>query len=187
MTVRKAGRLFGIFIVFVVCAFFFSLIALLIVKPGAKESPAAHASAVEAEFPEPVPFLSTGNPLALSRAFSMPVPAAFGQTFEGEIRSVPFEGNTAVMVTMRYPSFTISCVQPALASPLLLKPGLTPASVRIDNQDGFSILSMPAMYLKGENAHCFFFSDDSAAYALYTDQADLSMLVSFASLLRWAV
>ena len=187
MTVRKAGRLFGILILFLICAFFFSLIVLLIVKPGAKESPAAQASAVEAEFPDPVPFLSTGNPLALSHAFSQPVPTAFGQAFQGEIRSVPYEGKSAVLVTMEYPSFTLSCVQPALASPLLLKPGLTPASVRIDNQDGFLILSMPAIYLKCENAHCFFFSDDSAAYALYTDQADLSMLVSFASLLRWAV
>ena len=187
MTVRKAGRLFGILIFFLICAVFFSLIALLIVKPGANDSPASHASAVQAEFPEPVPALSIGNALALSHAVSLPVPAVSGQPFQGDIRSVPFEGKTALLVTMRYPSFTLSCVQPALASPLLLRPGLTPASVRIDNQDGFSILSMPAIYLKGETAHCFFFSDDSAAYALYTDQTDLSSLVAFASMLKWAL
>ena len=185
MTFRKWGRLLGVLLLFLVCALFFCLITLLIVKPGAKNSAVTSASAVQAEFPDPVPSLSTGNALALAQAFSHPIPAFQGQAFQGEIRSVAFEGKTALMVTMDYPSFTLTCVQPALASPLLLKSGLTPASVRIDDQDGFSILSMPAIYLKGENAHCFCFSDDSAAYALYTDRTDLSSLVTFASSLRW--
>ena len=185
MTFRKWGKWIGSLLLFAVCALFFSLIALLIVKPGAKTSPASAASAVQAEFPDPVPSLSTGNARALSQLFSLPLPAAPGQTFEGEIRSVPYEGNTALLVTMEYPAFTVSCVQPALASPLLLSPGLTPASVRIDDRDGFSILSMPSIYLKGENRHCFCFSDDSAAYAVYTDRTDLSNLVAFASALRW--
>ena len=154
-------------------------------KPGAKNAPSAAASAVQPEFPDPVPPLSTGNALALSHAFSLPLPSFAGQPVEGEIRSVPFEGKTALLVTMNYPSFTLSCVQPALASSLLLKPGLTPTSIRIDNQDGFLILSMPAVYLKGKNAHCFYFSDDTAAYTLYTAQEDLTSLVSFASGLRW--
>ena len=185
MSFRKCGRLAGALILFLICALFFTLIALLISKPGAKNSAVSASAAVQAEFPEPVPSLVTGNALALAHAFSHPVPASSSQAFQGEIRSVPFEGKTALMVTMDYPFCTLTCVQPALASPLLLKNGLTPASVRIDDRDGFSILSMPAIYLKGENAHCFCFSDDSAAYALYTDRTDLSSLVNFASGLRW--
>ena len=185
MTFRKWGKWVGSLLLFVICALFFSLITLLIVKPGAKTSPASAASAVQAEFPDPVPSLSTGNAGALSHLFSLPLPVVPGQAFEGEIRSVSFEGKTALLVTMDYPDFTVSCVQPALASPLLLSPGLTPASVRIDDHDGFSILSMRSIYLKGENKHCFCFSDDSAAYAVTTDRTDLSSLVAFASGLRW--
>ena len=183
MILKKGGKLLGILILFVLTAAFVILISLLIVKPGTKDAPAA--AAVQADFPDPVSPLSTGNAQALARAFSHPLPALPSQSFQGEIRSVPFEGKNALMVTLQYPAFTLTCVQPALAAPLLLKEGLTPTSVRIDNTDGFSVLSMPAIYLKSDTAHCFYFSDESAAYALYTDQTDLSTLVYFASALRW--
>lgn len=184
MILKKGGRLLGALILFFLCAAFFCLIALLIVKPGAKDSPVS-APSVQAEFPDPVPPLVSGNAQALSRAFSHPLPFFSGYSFEGEVRTVPFEGNSALMATLSYPSFTVVCVQPALAAPLLLRDSLTPASVTVDNQSGFSILSMPAVYMKGGHTHYFFFSDDSAAYAVYTDQADLSSLVTFASSLRW--
>ena len=183
MIIKKGGKLLGILILFSLTSVFICLIALLIVKPGSKTAPAA--ALVQADFPDPVSPLSTGNAQALARAFSHPLPSLPNQSFQGEIRSVPFEGKTALMVTLRYPAFTLTCVQPALAAPLLLEDGLTPTSVRIDNQDGFSVLSMPAMYLKSNTAHCFYFSDESAAYTLYTDQTDLSTLVYFASALRW--
>ncbi len=184
MKLKKTGKLIGALLLFSLCAFFFCLITLLIVKPGSKNAPAS-APSVQAEFPDPVSPLSSGNAQALSRAFSHPLPVYPDHPFDGNIRSVPFEGKNALLATLVYPSFTISCVQPAPAAPLLLRDRLAPASVRIDNQDGFSILSMPAIYMKGENAHCFFFSDESAAYTLYTDQTDLSSLVTFASRLRW--
>ena len=183
MTIRKGGRIFGVLVLFILCAFLFSLVSLLIVRPGAETTPAP--SKVLADFPEPVSYLSTGNAQALSRAFSHPLPVLPSQTMNGEIRSVSFEENSALMVTLRYSAFTLTCVQPALAAPLLFSSTLTPASVRIDDRDGFSILSMPAIYLKNEQAHCFYFSDDSAAYTLYSDQTDLSTLVYFASNLKW--
>ena len=182
--IKKCSRFLSLFVLFVLCAAVFSFFCVLIVRPG-KTDPAASQSAVQADFPPYTQPRSTSDARALARYFSHPLPVFTAQGFQGEIHSVPFEGENALTVTMTYPLFSLTCVQPALAAPLLINDRLTPASVRTENQSVFSILSMPAIYLTGGHAHAFYFSDDSAAYLLYTDQMELTDLAHIASLLSW--
>ncbi len=187
MILKKTGRFFGVLLVFLFCAVFFFLVTILIVKPGAKESAASGTVWVDAEYPPPVRAFSAENATALARVFAHPLPVFPQGSFRGNVRSVPFEGNQALVATLTYPSFTMTCGQPALAAPLQLKKELSPTSIRTDNVSGYSILSMPALYATDDRAHCFYFSDDSAAYALYSDELTLTDLSNISTMLRWAV
>lgn len=182
---KKLSRFLFSLLVFLTLAVLTAAVCLLIVKPPFDLSQSAAYTAVEPDFPEKQPPVLSDNATALARAFSHPLPALPGQACEGEVRSVSFEGNNALLTTIQYDSFSLTCVQPALAAPLLLRLPLQPATVQTDDASSFSILSMPAVYLYGGRAHCFYFSDDSAAYALFSDTLDLSSLAIVASSLKW--
>ena len=180
---KKGSRFLLHLFLFIICAALFTAICLLIVRPPADS--AGSSSAVAADFPDYAPDFTSGQPAALARAFSHPLPVLSGESFEGRVSSVPFEGRHALMATLHYGTFTLQCVQPAQAAPLLLNAELSPASVRTDSAAPFSILSMPAIYAYEGSRHIFYFSDDSAAYSLYSDQLDLSGLAYIASCLKW--
>ncbi len=110
----------------------------------------------------------------LARAFGASVPVFSGaRLVSGEVRQARWTGGRAYVLTQQMEisglPFTLSCVRPADAAPLLLRDEL---ALRVAG-GGLSVLSMPCAVAGGaDGALCLYFASEDAAYSLYSEQME---------------
>ena len=121
----------------------------------------------------------------LSRLFDHAFPVMPDAGAYGKVSTRRLEGRNARLLELDYAQMSISCVWPANAAPLLLVPDLTLMSLYSEERYRFSILSMPAIYAEKDGRRCLYFSDESAAYRMYTDTLSRNEFLIAAQRLAW--
>ena len=169
------------FLVFLIVLAVFCLYAVIAIRPP--ESGAARL--MEAEEPDVIRTVESADPAQLARLFEHACPMLPEAGVYGTVSTQRLEGRNARLLTLEYAQMTLSCVRPATAAPLLLRPGLTVMSLYTEDRYRFSVLSMPAVYAEKGNERCLYFSDESAAYRLYTDSLGRDEFLNLSQRLQW--
>lgn len=148
------------------------------------QSPEENLGAVGTEAPGPevsrMQSAAMEDPQALSRLFEASLPVLPGYACRGEAGNESWDGKTARIATLAYEGFTVTAVQPASAAPLLLRPDLETSL-----QSGITVLGLPAMLAERETQKCLYFSNETAAYALYAPNAESEDFFALAQRLQW--
>ena len=169
------------FLVFLLILGIFCLYAVIAIRPP--ESGGTRL--LEAEEPDVVLTTESADLAQLSRLFDHAFPVMNGMGAYGKVSTQRFEGKNARLLTLDYAQLSISGIWPATAAPLLLKPELTVMSLYTEDRYRFSVLSMPAVYAEKGNERCLYFSDESAAYRLYTSTLDRDAFLNLSQRLQW--
>ncbi len=169
------------FLVFLIILGVFCLYAVIAIRP----SESGGARLLEAEEPGVVLTTESADLAQLSRMFDHAFPVMSGMGAYGKVSTRTFEGKNARLLTLDYAQVSLSCVWPATAAPLLLEPDLTVMSLYTEDRYRFSVLSMPAVYAEKGSRRCLYFSDESAAYRLYTDSMDRDAFLNLSQRLQW--
>ena len=169
------------FLVFLAVLLIFGLYAVIAIRPG----DSGGACLLEAEEPGVVMTLNSADLSELGRQFDHPFPVLPDAGVYGRVSTQRLEGKNARLLTLDYAQATLSGVWPATAAPLLLVPDLTVISLYTEDRYRFSVLSMPAVYAERDNVRCLYFSDESAAYRLYTETLPREEFLALAQRLRW--
>ncbi len=118
---------------------------------------------------------------ALSALFGAPLPMLAGFAPIGQAGNTTHDGQNVRVATLQYEGLMITAVRPASAAPLLLRGEL---SVSMTNE--LTVLNHPAMLASRGGAHCVYFSNESAAYSIYTKQADEADFLAVLKRMAWA-
>ena len=169
------------FLIFLIVLGIFCLYAVIAIRPP--ESGATRLT--EAEEPDVVRTLESADLSQLSRLFDHAFPVLPEAGAYGRISTERQEDKNARLLMLDYSRMTLSCVWPANAAPLLLVPDLTVMSLYTEDRYRFSVLSMPAIYAEKDSRRCLYFSDESAAYRLYTDSMPRDEFLNTAQRLQW--
>lgn len=122
----------------------------------------------------------TKNFTALEETFGAPLPKLPGYPMQGQALNKTYNGKAVRMAVQQYEGFTLSAVQPAFASPLLLHPELS-----LSMETDYSVAGLPAALAEGENEYCFYFSTEEAAYSLHAAGIDKENFLSLAALISF--
>ncbi len=169
------------FLFFLAILGLFCLYAVMAIRP----SDGSGVQLTEVEAPAPAQLAPTADLSALARAFEHVFPYLPDQPVSGRITTEQLEGRNARVLTLSYPDLTVTCVWPASAAPLLLRPELTLYSLWADDRYRYSLLSMPCVYAEADSARCLYFSDESAAYRVDTSQLARDAFLAEAQRLTW--
>ncbi len=169
------------FLVFLIILGLFCLYAVVAIRPPESGS----TRPMEAEEPDVVLTTRSADLSQLSRLFDHAFPVLPDAGVYGTVGTERLEGKNARLLTLDYAQVNLSCVWPATAAPLLLRPDLTVMSLYTEDRYRFSILSMPAVYAEKGDRRCLYFSDESAAYSLYTDSMDRDAFLYLSQRLQW--
>ncbi len=116
----------------------------------------------------------------LQETFGAPLPQLPGYPMQGQALNVPYNGKSVRKAVQQYEGFTLSAVQPAFASPLLLHPELS-----LSMETDYSVAGLPAALAEGENEYCFYFSTEEAAYSLHAQNMDRENFLALAALISF--
>ena len=169
------------FLVFLLILGVFCLYAVIAIRPP--ESGGVRL--LEAEEPDVVIATHSVDLAQLSRLFDHAFPVMDGMGAYGMVTTQRFEGKNARLLSLDYAQMNISGIWPATAAPLLLEPNLTVMSLYTEDRYRFSVLSMPAVYAEKGSERCLYFSDESAAYRLYTNTMPREEFLNVARHLSW--
>lgn len=123
----------------------------------------------------------TSSLTELEETFGAPLPHLPGYPMQGQALNKNYNGNVVRMATQQYNGFTLTAVQPAFASPLLLQPQLS-----LCLETDFSVAGLPAALAEGKNEFCFYFNTDEAAYALHATQTDRENFLALAERIQFS-
>ena len=169
------------FLFFLIVLAVFCLYAVIAIRPSESGS----TRLLEAEEPDVIRTVESADLAQLSRLFDHAFPVLPDAGAYGTVGTERIEGRNARMLKLEFAGMTLSCVWPATAAPLLLKPDLTVMSLYTEDRYRFSVLSMPAIYAEKGAERCLYFSDESAAYRLYTDSMGRDEFLAAAQRLTW--
>ena len=110
---------------------------------------------------------ASGDAAALCGLFGAPLPVLPGYAMNGQAENLTRDGRTVRRVTLFYDGFTVTAVRPAEAAPMLLVPGLS-----VSSRADLTLFGCPAMLASRDKAYCLYYSDETAAYAIYAPDAD---------------
>lgn len=130
----------------------------------------------EAATVSPLDAGQTTNVSALASAFGAPVPCLPGYAMQGQALNTLYNGRTVRKAILQYDGFTITCVQPAFASPLLLNSRLS-----LSMETDLTVAGLPAALAENGDARCLYFSTDTAAYSLYAPSAGRDTFLALAA------
>ena len=116
----------------------------------------------------------------LAALFGAPLPFLPGEPAAGQGTNASYDGETARVATLTCGGLTISGVRPAKAAPLLLRGELS-VSLRSD----LTVLNLPAVLASRGNARCVYVSDETAAYAIYSQALEEDAFFSALKQLSW--
>lgn len=126
----------------------------------------------------PMQAANMGDVQALAQLFGAPLPALPGYTPAGEARNVSYDGKCARRVVLAYQGFEVWAVRPAEAAPLLLHEELN-----VQLRSDLTVMNLPATLASRGNACCAYFSDGTAAYAIYAPAAEEAEFLSLLELI----
>ncbi len=161
---RILGRVAGAVLALIAAAAVY-LAAVLLQSPGA-DKPESYTAAEKRPPVTRMQAAAMDDAAQMARMFEYRLPALPGLTPRGRGENVRHDGADARLVTLSYNGVVISAVQPAAAAPLLLH-GDMDVVLRSD----LTALNLPAVLAERGNARCLYFSDESAAYAVYAPDA----------------
>lgn len=116
----------------------------------------------------------------LENTFGAPLPHLPGYAMQGQATNAAYNGHAVRKAVQQYEGFTLSAVQPAFASPLLLHPELS-----LSMETDYSVAGLPAALAEGENEYCFYFSTEEAAYSLHAQNMDRENFLALAALIAF--
>ena len=169
------------FTFFLVMLAVFCLYAIIAIRP----SDSGSMKLLETEQAAPVYPLESTDLQQLSRSFEHVFPSLPYNAVRGNVYTRENQGINARCLAIEYPQAVVSCVWPANAAPLLLHPDLTVLSLWTEDRRRFDILSMPAIYAENDMKRCLYFSDESAAYSIYSDSMQRDEFLFLATKLTW--
>ena len=111
---------------------------------------------------------------------AMDDPAALAGLFGCPLPVVTYDGSTARMACLLYDDAAVYAVQPAAAAPLLLR-----ERMEVSARGDLAVLGLPALLAESGQEACLYFSNESAAYALYVPAGGTEALLSLARQLAW--
>ena len=118
---------------------------------------------------------------SLASLFGAPLPVVPSLLVRGQAGNTTHDGQNVRVATLQYEGLAITAVRPASAAPLLLRGELS-VSLKSD----LTVLNHPAVLASRGGAHCVYFSNESAAYSIYTPQADEEAFLEVLKRLTWA-
>ncbi len=121
------------------------------------------------------------DPGSLAALFGAPLPMLPGLAPQGRAGNTTHDGLNVRVATLQYEGLAITAVRPASAASLLLRGEL---SVSMMNE--LTVLNHPAVLAGRGGAHCVYFTNESAAYSIYTPQADEDAFLAVLKRLTWA-
>ena len=121
------------------------------------------------------------DPQSLAALFGAPLPMLPALAPQGQAGNTTHDGKNVRVAALQYEGLAITAVRPASAAPLLLRGELS-VSLRSD----LTVLNHPAVLASRNGAHCVYFSNESAAYSIYTPQADEEAFLAVLKRLIWA-
>ena len=118
---------------------------------------------------------------SLASLFGAPLPVVPSLLIRGQGGNTTHDGQNVRVATLQYEGLVITAVRPASAAPLLLRGELS-VSLKSD----LTVLNHPAVLASRGGARCVYFSNESAAYSIYTPQADEDAFLEVLKRLTWA-
>ena len=118
---------------------------------------------------------------SLASLFGAPLPVVPSLLIRGQAGNTTHDGQDVRVATLQYEGLAITAVRPASAAPLLLRGEL---SVSLKSE--LTVLNHPAVLASRGGARCVYFSNESAAYSIYTPQADENAFLEVLQRLTWA-
>ncbi len=118
---------------------------------------------------------------ALSALFGAPLPMLAGFAPIGQAGNTTHDGQNVRVATLQYEGLMITAVRPASAAPLLLRSELSVSLV-----SDLTVLNHPAVLAAKGGAKCVYFTGESAAYSVYTPQADEEAFLDVLKHMTWA-
>ena len=118
---------------------------------------------------------------SLASQFGAPLPVVPSLLLRGQAGNTRHDGQNVRVATLQYEGLVITAVRPASAAPLLQRGEL---SVSMKNE--LTVLNHPAMLASRDGAHCVYFSNESAAYSIYTPQAEEADFLEVLKHVTWA-
>ncbi len=120
----------------------------------------------------------TENVPALQETFGLPLPHLPGYPMRGQALNVNYNGHNVRKAILQYDGFTITCVQPAFAAPLLLHSELS-----LSMEGEHTVAGLPAALAEGDNTFCFYFSTEEAAFSLFAPNATRDTFLALAEMI----
>ena len=117
----------------------------------------------------------------LASLFGAPLPVVPSLLLRGQAGNTRHDGQNVRVATLQYEGLMITAVRPASAAPLLLRGEL---SVSLMNE--LTVLNHPAVLASRGGARCVYFSNESAAYSIYTPQAEEEAFLEVLKHVTWA-
>lgn len=117
----------------------------------------------------------TQDVAALSESFGLPLPTLPGYSMHGQALNVSYNGRNVRQAILQYDGFTITCVQPAFAAPLLLRSDLS-----LSLEEGITVDGLPAALSEKDTAFCLYFNTDDAAYSIFAPAAEKESFLQLA-------
>ena len=99
----------------------------------------------------------------------------------GQAGNTTHDGRNVRVDTLQYDGLVITAVRPASAAPLLLRSELSVSMV-----SSLTVLNHPAVLATKGGAKCVYFSNESAAYSVYTPQAEEEAFMEVLKRMTWA-
>ena len=118
---------------------------------------------------------------SLASLFGAPLPVVPSLLIRGQAGNTTHDGQNVRVATLQYEGLVVPAVRPASAAPLLLRGELS-VSLKSD----LTVLNHPAVLASRGGARCVYFSNESAAYSIYTPQADEEAFLEVLKRLTWA-
>ena len=122
----------------------------------------------------------TDDAQSLAALFGAPLPMLPGFTPMGQAGNTSHDGQNVRVAALQYNGLVITAVRPASAAPLLLRGEL---SVSMTNE--LTVLNHPAVLATKGGAKCVYFTGESAAYSVYTPQADEEAFLDVLKHMTW--
>lgn len=116
---------------------------------------------------------------ALADIFGQEIPVLPGYPMHGQALNTSYNGRNVRMAILQYDGFTVTCVQPAFAAPLLVKNQLS-----LSLKEGFAVDGLPAVMAEKDGAYCLYFNTDHAAYSLFAPAADEDSFLQLAQKIK---
>ncbi len=125
--------------------------------------------------------VETGDAGDLASLFGAPLPMLPGLSPWGKAGNTSHDGLNVRAAVLQYEGLTVTAVRPASAASLLLRGELS-----VSMKNDLTVLNHPAVLAGKGGAHCVYFTSESAAYSIYTPQADEADYLAVLKRLTWA-